>query len=72
MGGGVRLKAMIDRLSANQEAPFGAAEHLEFFGAGDDLRSARMASCKEGERDGRKPARMKGLSIQSVFNYTEK
>lgn len=37
-GGRGAAKGMIDRLSANQVTPFGAAEHLEFFGAGDDLR----------------------------------
>lgn len=36
-GGRGAATAMMDRRSANGVTPFEAAEHLEFFGAGDDL-----------------------------------
>ena len=74
-GGRGAAKGMIDRLSANQVTPFGAAEHLEFW--------SRWWSgvCANGflqGRDGRKPRRNeKGLHSRtycprmSVFNHSK-
>lgn len=57
-GGRGAAKHMIDRPSANQVTPFGAAEHLEFWS-----RWCSWGLCEWllAGRDGRKPARMKGL-----------
>lgn len=60
-GGRGAAKGMIDRLSANQVTPFGAAEHSEF------LEPVMFWGLREwllAGGDGRKPARMKGLQMR--------
>lgn len=56
-GGRGAAKRMIDRLSANQVTPFGAAEHLEFWSRWCWGVCARMAPGRE-----KKPARMEVFS----------
>lgn len=54
-GGRGAATAMIDRRSANGVTPFEAAEHLEFFGAGDDLGVCANGFLQGEERLGGSP-----------------
>lgn len=68
-GGRGAATAMIDRRSANGVTPFEAAEHLEFFGAGDDLGVCANGFLQGEERLGGSPpsARMaKGLAFEDM------
>lgn len=72
-GGRGAATAMIDRRSANGVTPFEAAEHLEFFGAGDDLGVCANGFLQgEERREVAPPARMaRGLrGHASVWKQT--